>query len=210
MITLYTWTTPNGRKASIMLEETGLSYVAVPVDIGQDQQFDPGFLALSPNNKIPAIVDEEGVDRRRTVFETAAILTYLAEKTGMFLPAHGHRRAETFEWLAWSVSGLGPMLGQWNYFARRAPEPVPAAIERFTTEVARLFGVLERRLSEGLYLAGDYSIADISTYTWTAAVLHAFRKHSPDALGPTPHIERWMSEIAARPAVQRGMNVPEV
>jgi GSH-dependent disulfide-bond oxidoreductase len=211
MITLYTWTTPNGRKASIMLEETGLSYAAVPVDIGQDQQFTPEFLALSPNNKIPAIVDEEGVDRRQTVFETAAILTYLAEKTGRFLPTHGPRRAETLEWLAWSVSGLGPMLGQWNYFARRAPEPVPAAIARFTAEVARLFGVLERRLAQhGPYLAGDYSIADISTYTWTGAVLHAFQTHSPDALGPTPHIERWLSEISARPAVQRGMKVPDV
>ena len=210
MITLYTWTTPNGRKASIMLEETGLSYAAVPVNIGKDEQFAPDFLALSPNNKIPAIVDEEGVDRRQSVFETAAILTYLAEKTGMLLPTHGPRRVETLEWLAWSVSGLAPMLGQWNYFARRAPEPVPAAIDRFTQEVARLFGVLERRLSQGVYLAGDYSIADISTYTWTAAVVHAFQKHAPDALGPTPHIERWLAEIAARPAVQRGMAVPQV
>jgi GSH-dependent disulfide-bond oxidoreductase len=210
MITLYTWTTPNGRKASIMLEEVGLSYAAVPVDIGHDAQFTPEFLAINPNNKIPAIVDEDGVDRRQTVFETAAILIYLAEKTGQLLPAHGSRRAETLEWLAWSVSGLGPMLGQWNYFARRASQPAPAAVERFTTEVARLFGVLERRLSQGLYLAGDYSIADISTYTWTAAVLHSFQKHSPDVVGPTPHIERWMAEIAARPAVQRGMRVPEV
>ena len=210
MITLYTWTTPNGRKASIMLEETGLSYTAVPVNIGKDEQFAPEFLAIGPNNKIPAIVDEEGVDRRQTVFETAAILTYLAEKTGQLLPAHGPRRVEAQAWLAWSVSGLGPMLGQWNYFARRAPEPVPAAVDRFTAEVARLFGVLERRLSQGTYLAGDYSIADISTYTWTAAVLHPFQKAAPQALGPTPYIERWMAEIAARPAVQRGMQVPQV
>ena len=153
MITLYTWTTPNGRKASIMLEETGLSYTAVPVNIGKDEQFAPDFLALSPNNKIPAIVDEEGVDRRQTVFETAAILTYLAEKTGQFLPAHGPRRAETLEWLAWSVSGFAPMLGQWNYFANRAEEKTPAAIARFTKEAARLFGVLERRLERGPYLA---------------------------------------------------------
>ena len=210
MITLYTWATPNGRKASIMLEETDLSYAARPVDIGKDEQFTPEFLAISPNNKIPAIVDEEGVDRRQSVFETAAILTYLAEKTGQLLPAHGPRRVETLEWLAWSVSGLAPMLGQWTYFARRAPEPVPAAIDRFTAEVARLFGVLEQRLSHGTYLAGDFSIADISTYTWTAAVLHAFQKAAPDALGPTPYIERWMAEIAARPAVQRGMQVPQV
>ena len=210
MITLYTWTTPNGRKVSIMLEEVGLSYVAKPVNIGKDEQFSPDFLAISPNNKIPAIVDEEGVDRRQTVFETSAILTYLAEKTGQLLPAHGARRIEVQEWLAWSISGYAPMLGQWNYFANRAKEKTPAAIDRFTTEAARLFGVLEKRLSAATYLAHDYSIADISTYTWTAAVLHGFRAASPDALPPTPHIERWMSEIAARPAVQRGMRVPEV
>ncbi len=210
MITLYTWTTPNGRKVSIMLEEAGLSYVAKPVNIGKDEQFAPDFLAISPNNKIPAIVDEEGVDRRQTVFETSAILTYLAEKAGQLLPAHGPRRIEVQEWLAWSISGYAPMLGQWNYFAKRAKEKTPAAVDRFTTEAVRLFGVLERRLSQASYLAHDYSIADISTYTWTAAVLHGFRDASPGALAPTPHIERWMSEIAARPAVQRGMRVPEV
>ena len=210
MITLYTWTTPNGRKASIMLEETGLSYVAKPVNIGKDEQFAPDFLAISPNNKIPAIVDEEGVDRRHTVFETAAILTYLAEKTGQLLPAHGHRRTEVQEWLAWSVSGLGPMAGQWNYFARRADQKTPAAIERFSKELGRLFGVLETRLSQATYLAHDYSIADISTYTWTAAVLHGFREQAGAAFAPTPHIERWMAEIAARSAVQRGMQVPQV
>jgi GSH-dependent disulfide-bond oxidoreductase len=210
MITLYTWTTPNGRKASIMLEETETPYTAVPVNIGKDEQFAPDFLAISPNNKIPAIVDEDGVDRRRTVFETAAILTYLAEKTGMLLPTHGRGRVETLEWLAWSISGLAPMLGQWNYFARRAPEPVPAAIDRFTAEAARLLGVLERRLGQHAYLAGDYSIADISTYTWTAAVLPAFREAAPQALAPTPHIDRWLSQIAARPAVQRGKQVPQV
>ena len=180
------------------------------MNIGKDEQFAPAFLAISPNNKIPAIVDEEGVDRRQTVFETAAILTYLAEKTGMLLPAHGPRRAETLEWLAWSISGLAPMLGQWNYFARRAEQKTPAAIDRFTAEAARLFGVLERRLAEATYLAHDYSIADISTYTWTAAILHGFREADPAALGPTPHIERWIAEIAARPAVQRGMMVPRV
>ena len=210
MITLYTWTTPNGRKASIMLEETGLAYTVVPVNIGKDEQFTPVFLAVSPNNKIPAIVDEEGVDRRQSVFETAAILTYLAEKTGRLLPAHGPRRFETLEWLAWSISGLAPMLGQWNYFANRAKDKTPAAIERFTVEAARLFGVLERRLAEATYLAHDYSIADISTYTWTAAILPGFRAADPDALGPTPHIDRWLDEIAARAAVQRGMKVPQV
>ena len=210
MITLYTWTTPNGRKVSIMLEELGLPYAVAPVNIGNDEQFAPDFLAIGPNNKIPVIVDEEGVDRRQTVFETAAILTYLAEKTGRLLPAHGPRRVQAQEWLAWSVSGAGPMFGQWNYFANRAKEPVPAAIERFTTEVGRLLGVLERRLGEGAYLAGDYSIADISTYTWTAAILDGYRRQNGEALGPTPHINRWLADIAARPAVQRGMIVPQV
>ena len=210
MITLYTWTTPNGRKASVMLEEVGLDYTVRTVNIGKDEQFAPEFLAISPNNKIPAIVDEEGVDRRQSVFETAAILTYLAEKTGKLLPAHGHKRVETLEWLAWSIGGYAPMLGQWNYFAKRAKEKTPAAIDRFTEEAARLFGVLEGRLTETGFLAHDYSIADVSTYTWTAAVLHTFRETAPNAIGPTPHIERWMAEIAARPAVQRGMEVPKV
>ena len=210
MITLYTWKTPNGHKAAIMLEETGLSYVAKPVDISKDEQFSPEFLAIGPNNKIPAIVDEEGVDRRQSVFETGAILIYLAEKTGMLLPAHGARRVETLEWLAWSISGMAPMMGQWGYFAMRAPEKTPAAIERFTTETVRLLGVLETRLSRALYLAHDYSIADISTYPWVSAILKRFRDNAPGALGPTPHIDRWLAEIAARPAVQRGMQVPDV
>ncbi len=210
MITLYTWKTPNGHKASIMLEETGLSYAARPVDIGKDEQFSPEFLAIGPNNKIPAIVDEEGVDRRQSVFETGAILIYLAEKAAMLLPTHGRRRVETLEWLAWSISGLAPMLGQWNYFANRAEVKTPAAIGRFTTEASRLFMVLEDRLSQATYLAEDYSIADISTYPWTAAVLKRFRDAAPEALAPTPHIDRWLAEIAARPAVQRGMKVPDV
>ncbi len=210
MITLHTWTTPNGRKISIMLEETGLSYVAKPVNIGKDEQFDPDFLAISPNNKIPAIVDEEGVDRRTTLFESGAILVYLADKTGMLLPAHGRRREETLEWLFWSVSGLAPMLGQWNYFANRAPDKTPAAIDRFTKEAVRLTGVLEGRLSGSHYLAGDYSIADISTYTWTSAMLRPLRAHAGDALAPPPHVDRWLAEIASRPAVQRGMQVPQV
>ena len=208
MITLHTWTTPNGRKASIMLEEVGLPYTVVPVNIGKDEQFAPDFLRLSPNNKIPAIVDEEGVDRRQTVFETSAILTYLAEKTGRLLPAHGPRRVQTQEWLAWSVSGPGPMFGQWNYFANRAKEPVPAAIERFAVEVGRLLGVLERRLTDRAYLAGDYSIADISTYSWTAAIYDSYRRQSGEALGPTPPIDRWLADIAGRPPVQRGIKVP--
>ena len=210
MITLYTWKTPNGRKISIMLEETGLSYAVKPVNIGRDEQFAPDFLAISPNNKIPAIVDEEGVDRRETVFETGAILIYLADKTGQLLPANGQRRRETLEWLMWTVSGLAPMLGQWNYFAVRASEKTPAAIERFTTEAVRLFKVLEQRLGSRVYLAHDYSIADISAYTWVQAIIKPFREQAAEALGSTPNIDRWLAEIAARPAVQRGMNIPAV
>lgn len=210
MITLYTWKTPNGHKASIMLEETGLAYMAVPVNIGQGEQFDPEFLAISPNNKIPAIVDEEGVDQRFTLFESGAILIYLADKAGMLLPSDGRRRAEALAWLFWTVSGLAPMLGQWSYFARRAEQKTPAAIGRFTEEAVRLFTVLEGQLSRGVYLAGDYSIADISAYTWTAATVRHVRAAAGEALGPTPHIDRWLAEIAARPAVQRGMTVPEV
>lgn len=210
MITLYTWTTPNGRKIAIMLEETGLSYIAKPVDISKDEQFTPEFLNIGPNNKIPAIVDEEGVDRSTSVFESGAILIYLAEKTGMLLPAHGKRREETLEWLFWTVSGLAPMLGQWNFFANRAHDKVPLAITRFTDEGVRLFDVLEERLSRSLYLGGDYSIADISAYPWVSAILRSFRAQAGEALAPTPHIDRWMAEIAARPAVQRGMLVPQV
>jgi GST-like protein len=211
MITLYTWTTPNGRKISIALEELGLPYIVKPVNIGKDEQFTPEFLAVGPNNKIPAVVDEEGVDRSTRVFETAAILIYLAEKTGRLLPAHGAARAETLEWLIWTVAGLAPMFGQWNYFANRAAEKTPAAIARFTDEAVRLVGVLEGRLSRSLYLGGgEYSVADISGYTWTQAVLEKLKQHAGEALAPTPHIDRWLEEVAARPAVQRGMRVPAV
>jgi GST-like protein len=211
MITLYTWTTPNGRKISIMLEETGLSYIAKPVNLGKDEQFTPDFLSIGPNNKIPAIIDEEGVDRSTSVFESAAILIYLAEKTGQLLPAHGRHRHETLEWLIWSVASLAPMLGQWNYFANRATEKTPAAIARFTDEAIRLMSVLEGRLSRSLYLGGgDYSIADISAYTWVVATLRPLRAQAGEALAPTPFTDRWLAEIAARPAVQRGMLVPQV
>jgi GST-like protein len=209
MITLYTWTTPNGRKASIMLEEIGADYAVKPVDLGQDEQFDPAFLALSPNNKIPAIVDPDGEGGERVVFETGAILTYLAEKSGRFLASSGRRRDEALEWLFWSSSSLSPMLGQWNYFVLRAPEKVPPAIERFTKESVRLFGVLEKRLAAEPYLAGEYSIADIATFTWVNAVGAKLKEHASD-LGDTPSIDRWLQDIEARPAVQRGMAVPKL
>jgi GST-like protein len=209
MITLYTWTTPNGRKASIMLEEIGADYAVKPVNIGKDEQFDPAFLALSPNNKIPAIVDPDGEGGERGVFETGAILTYLAEKSGRFLASSGRRRDEGLEWLFWSSSSLSPMLGQWNYFVLRAPEKVPPAIERFTKESVRLFGVLEKRLAAEPYLAGEYSIADIATFTWVTGVGAKLKEHASD-LGDTPAIDRWLQDIEARPAVQRGMAVPKV
>ena len=209
MIHLHTWKTPNGRKAAIMLEETGLPYAVHPVNIGEDEQFDPAFLSLAPNNKIPAIVDEEGVDGRLTLFETGAILNYLAAKAQMLRPHGGQAALDCQAWLFWSCTGLSPMLGQWNYFAVRAKEKTPAAVERFTTEAARLFGVLEARLAEGPFLAGgDYSIADISTFAWTQPVLPKFREVAPDALGPTPNVDRWLEETGARPAVKRGLQVP--
>lgn len=210
MITLYTWTTPNGRKASIMLEEIGAEYTVKPVDISKDEQFDPAFLALSPNNKIPAIVDAGGEGGTHTLFETGAILVYLADKTGRFLAPAGARRDGALEWLFWSSSSLSPMLGQWNYFAVRAPDKVPAAIARFTTEAVRLFGVLERRLAAEQYLAGEYSVADIATFTWVKAVIAKLKEHPGSGLGDTPAIDRWVGEIETRPAVQRGMAVPKV
>jgi GST-like protein len=208
MIELYTWKTPNGRKASIALEELGLAYAVHPVDISAAQQFDPDYLDLNPNNKIPTIVDEAGVDGRQVVFETGAILLYLADKCDALIPRSGPRRQEVVEWLFWSCSGLAPMLGQWSYFAVRAPMRTPEAIDRFTKEATRLFGVLERRLGEGSYLAGDYSVADISAFTWTTAVLPVFRDKAADAMGTTPNIERWLGEVGARPAVQRGLKGP--
>lgn len=209
MITLYTWATPNGRKVSVMLEEIGESYEVKTVNIAKNEQFDPGFLAISPNNKIPAIADHDG-EEVRTIFETAAILIYLAEKSGQLLPERGVARDSALEWLVWSVAGLGPMLGQWNYFAKRAPEPVPAATERFTAEAVRLFKVLEGRLDEAGYLAGDYGIADISAFTWTKAVYGPLREMAADRLGPMPQIDRWLLEIESRPAVRRGMAIPQV
>ena len=166
MITLHTWTTPNGRKISIALEEMGLPYEVKPVNIGANAQFEPNFLAISPNNKIPAIVDHDAPGGAVTLFESGAILLHLAERTGRFLPASGAARAATLEWLFWQVGGVGPMFGQLGYFALRAPEKLPAAIERFREEALRLLGVMEKRLAAAPYLGGEYSIADMATYPW--------------------------------------------
>lgn len=204
MITLFTWGTPNGRKVSIMLEECGLPYRVQPVDITHNEQFAPEFLAVSPNNKIPAITDPDGPGGAPlNLFESGAILQYLAEKTGRFLPAAGAARYQVLQWLMFQMSGVGPMAGQAHHFLRFAPEPVPYAIKRYTAEVARLYGVLERHLQQTEYLAGDYSIADIATYPWIAR--HDW--HGID-LAAYPAVARWFAQVGARPAVQKGMGVP--
>ena len=204
MITLYTWGTPNGRKVSSMLEECALPYRVEAVDITQKQQFRPEFVAINPNSKIPAIVDDEGPDGQpMALFESGAILIYLAEKSGRFLPADARARYAALQWLMFQMGGVGPMFGQTHHFLRYAPEPVPYAIERYRTETARLYGVLNRRLSEADFLAGEYSVADIATYPWVARhEWHDIR------LADYPNVARWYAAIGARPAVQRGMAVP--
>lgn len=205
MIHLYTWSTPNGRKVSIMLEETGLPYAVHPVNIGQGEQFKPEFLALNPNGKIPAIVDEDGPGGGTfSLFESGAILIYLAEKSGNFLPSAPRRRYQVLQWLMFQMAGVGPFFGQAHHFLRYAPEPIPYAIERYRKETRRLYGVMDGELGRRAYLAGEeYSIADIATYPWVAR--HEW--HQVD-LGEFPYVKRWFDAIGARPAVQRGMKVP--
>lgn len=205
MIDLYTWTTPNGRKASIMLEETGLPYRTHPINIGKDEQFAPAFLKISPNNRIPAIVDSDGPGGKpMSLFESGAILVYLAEKTGKFYPADPVTRYTALQWLLWQMGGFGPMLGQAHHFRRAAPEPMPYSIDRYTNEAKRLYGVIDRRLGEAEYLAGaEYSIADIATYPWAAR--HEW--HAVD-LAAFPNVQRWYDTVGQRPAVQRGMAIP--
>ena len=204
MIELHTWTTPNGRKVSVMLEECGLPYTAHKVNIGQNEQFKPEFLAISPNNRIPAIVDSDGPDGKPFhLFESGAILVYLAGKTGKFLPTSTKGKYEALQWLMWQMGGVGPMFGQAHHFLRAAPEQVPYGIKRYTDEARRLYGVLDRRLAEAAYLAGEYSIADIATYPWIAR--HEWHKVD---LVEFPNVKRWYDTIGRRPAVVRGMAVP--
>ena len=204
MIELHTWTTPNGRKVSVMLEECGLPYTAHKVNIGQNEQFKPEFLAISPNNRIPAIVDPEGPDGKPIhLFESGAILVYLAGKTGKFLPTSTKGKYEALQWLMWQMGGVGPMFGQAHHFLRAAPEQVPYGIKRYTDEAKRLYGVLDRRLAEAAYMAGEYSIADIATYPWIAR--HEWHKVD---LAEFPNVKRWYDTIGRRPAVARGMAVP--
>ncbi|MEP2989223.1 MAG: glutathione S-transferase N-terminal domain-containing protein [Parasphingorhabdus sp.] len=204
MIDLYTWTTPNGRKISIALEEMGLPYAVHPVNLQNEEQFAPDFLRISPNNKIPAIVDH---DNGASVFESSAILTYLAEKTGQFLPTAQPDRVRVQEWLAWQTAGVGPMLGQLNYFLNTADEKIPAAIKRFSDEMIRLFGVLDKQLASHEYVAGEYSIADMAIYPWSAAAYDAAKATIGDSF---KNLENWHDIMSARPAVRAGMLVPQV
>jgi GST-like protein len=210
LIELYTWKTPNGRKVSIMLEELGMPYSVHPIDFSKKAQFTPEFLAISPNNKIPAIVDTDGVDGPLPVFESGAILTYLAEKSGRFLAPSGPERFKALEWLHWQIGGLGPMLGQLGFFALMSKEKVPAAIERFTTEVDRLLGVMERRLTTSPYLGGEsYSIADIAAYPWMFGATSMMAAALGESLANKPGIDGWLARVGERPAVKAGMLVPE-
>ena len=201
MIDLYTWTTPNGRKVSIMLEEVGVPYTAHAIDITKGEQHDPDFLKISPNNRIPAIVDNEtGV----TMMESGAILMYLAEKTGMLMPKSDTARWKVIEWLMWQMGGIGPMLGQVHHFVKYNQGKAPYAEERYLNEAKRLYGVLDRRLADHEFLVDDYSIADIATWPW----ISRFEWQTID-LGEYPNVKRWYLAIAGREAVKRGYDVPK-
>jgi GST-like protein len=205
MIDLYTFTTPNGRKVSIALEELGLPYTPHVVDISKGEQFKPEFLAINPNNKIPAIVDRD-VPGGLKVFESGAILVYLAEKTGRLMPTDPVRKSEVMEWLMFQMSAIGPIFGQLNFFTRTAPQKVPFAIDRFRNEAARLLGVLDRHLGSHDYVASEYSIADISLYPWLVGT----RQYAPELFSSLSGVPQWMERVGARPAVQRGMKVPDL
>ncbi len=205
MIDIHYWPTPNGHKITIFCEEAGLPYRIVPVDIGAGSQFTPEFLALSPNNRMPAIVDPAPADGGGpiSVFESGAILVYLAEKCGRFLPTAPRERKQVLEWLFWQVGGYGPMLGQNHHFTRYAPEKIPYAIDRYQREAARLYGVLDKHLAQRAFIAGEaLSIADMACHPWAAA--HAW--HHID-LADYPHVQRWFETLGARPAVERAYAV---
>ena len=204
MIDLHYWPTPNGWKVSILLEETGLPYRLVPVNIGRGEQFKPEFLAISPNNRMPAIVDHDppGGGAPVSVFESGAILVYLAEKAGQFLPTDLRGRYEVLQWVMWQMGGLGPMAGQAHHFRQYAPEPLAYAIDRYTKEVNRLYGVLDKRLADREYLAGAYSIADMAAWPWVVPWANQGQK-----IEEFPNLQRWLEAIKARPAVERGFAV---
>jgi GST-like protein len=200
MIDLYYWTTPNGHKITIYLEETGLPYKIIPVNIGKGDQFRPDFLAISPNNRIPAIVDHEPTEGGTpvSVFESGAILQYLAEKTGKLMPSDLRERYEVIQWLFWQIGGLGPMAGQNHHFNQYAPEKIPYAIDRYVKETNRLYGVLNRRLADRAFIAGSYSIADIAAYPWIVPY-----QRQGQSLEDFPHLNRWFEAIRSRPAPMR-------
>ncbi|MCU6435184.1 glutathione binding-like protein [Undibacterium sp. Jales W-56] len=204
MIDVYSWSTPNGHKVHIMLEECGLAYRAIPVDIGAGDQFKHEFLAISPNNKIPAIVDADGPDGKPiSLFESGAILLYLAGKTGKFLGKTDREKYNTLQWLMFQMGGLGPMLGQAHHFRIYAPTKIDYAVDRYTNEANRLYGVLDKQLAQTEYLAGDtYTIADIASFPWTRSA-----PNQGVDWADYPHVKRWFDAISARPAVQRGVEV---
>lgn len=205
MIDLYFAPTPNGWKISIMLEECGLPYMVKWVNIGAGEQFEPEFLAISPNNRIPAIVDHQplGSSQPHSVFETGAILVYLAEKTGLFLPFDPVGRSKVRQWLMWQMSGLGPMLGQHGHFKLYAPEKIPYAIDRYRRETERLFGVLDRQLADNEHVAGaEYSIADMACFPW----IQTYKRQEID-LGQFPHVRRWYDQLKQRDGLRRGMDL---
>jgi GSH-dependent disulfide-bond oxidoreductase len=211
MITLYAFATPNCQKISIALEELGLPYEVNLIDIRKNEQNAPEFLKISPNNKVPAIVDHDGQGEPMPLFESGAILTYLGEKTGRLLPPSGAARYRTLEWLHWQIGGLGPMFGQLGAFGVFMPEKIPAAIQRFRTEADRLLGVMERRLSESAYLGGrDYSIADIAAFPWANVTRGLLAELLGGTVASKPALQTWLDTIATRPAVLRGMAVPVV
>lgn len=200
-IELYYWPTPNGQKITIFLEETGVPYMLHPVDIGNGDQFRPEFLRISPNNKMPALVDPAGPDGKPiALFESGAILLYLAEKTGRFLPRDPFKRYQVIQWLMFQISGVGPMLGQAHHFRGYAPEKIAYAINRYTKEAGRLYSVMDTQLAARDYIAGEYSIADMAIYPWIVPY-----ERQGQALEDYPHLKRWFERLAVRPAVQRGM-----
>ena len=207
MIDLYTWTTPNGRKPAIMLEECGLEYSVHPVNIREQEQFKPEFVKICPNSKIPAIVDR---DADVSIFESGAILVHLAEKTGKLLPSKDPGRAKVLEWLFWQMANVGPMFGQAGHFNNAAPEKIPYAIERYVGESARLIKLLDNQLAQTEYMAGAYSIADIATYPWLVVGFPAIKAAKPDVVGEGANVARWIAAVGARPAVRKGMQVPQV
>ena len=203
MIDLYTWPTPNGHKVHIMLEEVGLEYRVMPVNINQGDQFEPDFLAISPNNKMPAMVDGDGPDGQSySLFESGAILMYLAEKTGRLMPKDMAGRYRVIQWLMFQMGGIGPLLGQAHHFRVYAPEQISYAVDRYTNEAARLYSVMDRRLADSEYLADEYSIADIACFPWLRRPERQGQSHDD-----FPNLKRWFDAIAARPAVQRGVEV---